>query len=259
MAGALPRGIGFDVAGTVDAVGENVADVKPGDLVAGTADVPGQPSGGAADVAILRLWTPIPPALDPVDAAVLPMVTQTAVWTLDALMVGPDTTIVIHGAGGMVGFAAVQVAQRLGAKVIATAGPTFTADLEGFGALVTTYGDGMVERVRDLAGGRIDLVLDAAPSTPGAIETLVQLVDDPAAVVTISNHDQARAAGARVNLDLLLAGGSFPPDPLPEWIQLAANGEYRIPVARTFPLADWRDAVALSQSKAPHGKVVLLP
>ena len=66
---------------------------------------------------------------------------------------GPGTTLLVNGAGGMVGYAAVQVARRAGARVIATAGPALTADLEGFGALVTSYGPGMVARVRELAGG----------------------------------------------------------------------------------------------------------
>jgi NADPH:quinone reductase-like Zn-dependent oxidoreductase len=71
QAGALPRGVGFDVAGTVDALGDGVEGVAVGDLVFGTADVTGQPSGGAADVAILRSWFPVPEGLDPVEAATL--------------------------------------------------------------------------------------------------------------------------------------------------------------------------------------------
>ncbi|MEO7017766.1 MAG: alcohol dehydrogenase catalytic domain-containing protein, partial [Leifsonia sp.] len=152
MPGTLPRGIGSDLAGTVDAIGDGVTNVAVGDLVFGSADFAGQPSAGAADVAILRSWFRVPADLDPVVAATLPMVVTTAVWTLDLMKVGPGQTLLVHGAGGMVGYAAVQVALRLGARVIATAGPTFAADLEGFGALVTRYGKGMADRVRALAG-----------------------------------------------------------------------------------------------------------
>src|ERR1700734_1250605 len=56
MPGTLPRGIGFDVSGTVDALGDGVADVAVGDLVFGTADFAAQPSAGAADFAILNRW-----------------------------------------------------------------------------------------------------------------------------------------------------------------------------------------------------------
>ena len=259
MPGSLPRGIGYDVAGRVDAVGEGVEDVAVSDLVVGAADFAGQPSAGAADVAVLASWTRLPDGLDPIKAAVLPMVVQTAVWTLTAMGVGPATTMLVHGAGGMVGFAAVQVAIGLGARVIATAGPTYTADLEGFGARVTPYGAGMAERVRELAGGPVDLVLDAAPPTPGTVPMLLEVVDESEDAVTISNHDEARALGARVNLDLLAAAANPLVDPLPEYVARTAAGTFRLPIARTFPLGAWREAAQLSLSRAPRGKVVLLP
>ena len=262
MPGALPRGIGigFDVAGTVDAVGNGVNDVALGDLVFGSSDFAAQPSAGAADLAILNLWFAVPTGLDAVHAAVLPMVLQTAHWTLDLMNVKSGETVLIHGAGGMVGYAAVQLALRRGARVIATAGPTFARDLEGFGAAVTPYGEGMVERVRSLAEGPIDHVLDVSRPNSGAIAALIEISGDPKRVVTISNHDEARSLGARVNIDELIAAGGFPSsDFLSEYAALAAAGEFTIPVAKRFPLDEWRAAAELSLSGAPHGKVVLVP
>jgi NADPH:quinone reductase-like Zn-dependent oxidoreductase len=258
MAGSLPRGVGYDVAGTVNAVGEDVEDVAVGDLVFGTADFVGQPSAGAADVAILNSWYRVPEGLDSVQAAVLPMVVQTATWTLDVMGVGPGTTLLVHGAGAMVGFAAVQFALRRGARVIATAGRTFAGELTRFGATVTPYGEGMTDRVRDLADEPIDLVLDAAPPKAGTIPELIAIAADPSRVMTISNHDEARRLGARVNLDH--AANPAPPATfMPECAALAADGAFRLTIARTFPIAQWRDAVKLSMSGLPHGKVVLLP
>jgi NADPH:quinone reductase-like Zn-dependent oxidoreductase len=260
MPGALPRGIGFDVAGRVDAVGDGVEDVAIGDLVFGSSDFAAQPSAGAADFAIMNLWFAVPAGLEPVDAAVLPMVSQTATWTLDLLKAKPGETVLIHGAGGMVGFAAVQIALRRGLRVIATAGPTFAGDLEVFGALVTTYGDGMVERVRALADGPVDHVLDVSRPNVGAIAVLIEIAGDPKRVVTISNHDEARSQGARVNIDELVDAGSFPSsDFLADYAALRVAGEFTIPVAATFPLEEWRAAAELSLSGAPHGKVVLVP
>ena len=260
-AGSLPRGIGFDVAGTIDAIGQGVEGVAVGDVVFGTADVTGHPSGGAADYAMLRAWFPVPGGLDPVEAATLPMVVTTAVWTLDVMGVERGQTLLVNGAGGMVGYAAVQVALARGLRVIATAGPALTPDLEGFGATVTPYGDGMAERVRELAGGDVDLVLDTARSAPGTMDALVELAGgDPKRVVTVANHDDARRLGARVNLDELLATGVFPSDAiLNDYAALAAAGSFRLPIARRYSLDDWRDAVALSLSGRPHGKVVLVP
>jgi NADPH:quinone reductase-like Zn-dependent oxidoreductase len=258
MAGSLPRGIGYDVAGTVDAVGGGVEDVAVGDLVFGTADFIGQPSAGAAEFAILTSWYPVPEGLDPVEAAVLPMAVQTANWTLDALGLEAGNTLLVNGAGAMVGFAAAQIALRRGARVIATAGPTFADELTKLGAQVTSYGEGLADRVRELAGGPVDLVFDAPPPRPGSIAELITVVEEPSRVMTISNHEEARRLGARVNLDHATApvpASTF----LPQYAALAAEGAFRIPIARAFPLAEWRDAVELSVSGHPHGKVVLLP
>jgi NADPH:quinone reductase-like Zn-dependent oxidoreductase len=260
MPGALPRGIGFDVAGTVDAIGGGVDDVAVGDLVFGSSDFAGQPSAGAADFVILNLWFAIPTGLDAVHAAVLPMVLQTSVWTLDLMNVKSGETVLIHGAGGMVGYTAVQVALRRGAHVIATAGPTFASDLEGFGAIVTPYGDGMVERVLSLADGPIDHVLDVSRPNAGAIAALIEITGDAKRVVTISNHDEARSQGARVNIDELMATGGFPDSEfLADYATLTAAGQFTIPVAKKFPLTEWRAAAELSLSGVPHGKIVLVP
>ncbi|AMM19341.1 alcohol dehydrogenase [Frondihabitans sp. PAMC 28766] len=260
MPGALPRGIGFDVAGTVDAIGDGVDDVSVGDLVFGSADFVAQPSAGVADIAILNLWFAVPEGLDAARAAVLPMVLETAVWTLDLMDIQPGETVLVHGAGGMVGFAAVQVALGRGARVIATAGPTFASDLEAFGASVTAYGDGMVDRVRALANGGVDHALDVSRPNPGAIAALIEITGDPRRVVTISNHDEARGQGARVNVDELMAAGGFPSaDFLADYAALAAAGDFTVPVVATFPFDEWRAAAELSLSGAPHGKVVLVP
>jgi len=258
MPGSLPRGIGYDVAGTIDAVGDEVEDVCIGDLVFGTADFAGQPSAGAADVAILNSWYRVPDGLDPVKAAVLPMAVQTATWTLDAMGLEPGTTLLVNGGGAMVGFAAVQIALRRGARVIATAGSAFASELTTFGALVTPYGEGMADRVRDLAGGPVDLVFDAPPPKAGSIPELIAVTGDPSRVTTISNHDEARRLGARVNLDYF-AEAAPPATFMPQYASLAAEGAFCIPIARTYPLDEWRSAVELSMSGHPHGKVVLLP
>ena len=276
MPGTLPRGIGYDVAGIVDAVGPDVADVdrgtgadrEPGgasvgvgDVVFGTADFAGQPSAGVADVAILNTWFAVPDGLDPVQAATLPMVVQTAAWTLEVMDPQPGATLLVHGAGGMAGYAAVQIALGRGARVIATAGPTFTADLEGFGARVTAYGEGMPARVRALAGGQdVDLVLDTPRPSPGTLPDLIALAGgDPRRVVTISNHEEARNLGARVNIDELRPGLTPTTALLPHYASLAAQGAFRLPIAKSYPLEQWRDAVQLSLAGNPHGKVVLLP
>src|SRR4051812_25361717 len=62
--GDLPRGIGLEVSGTVDAIGEGVSDVAVGDLVLGTADYTGGNSAGASGRAIMDHWARVPEGLD---------------------------------------------------------------------------------------------------------------------------------------------------------------------------------------------------
>jgi NADPH:quinone reductase-like Zn-dependent oxidoreductase len=76
--GTLPRGIGLDVSGTVDAIGEGVTDITIGDRVLGSADYAAGHSAGAAERAIMNNWARIPDALDLTQAAALPLVVETA-------------------------------------------------------------------------------------------------------------------------------------------------------------------------------------
>ena len=231
MPGTLPRGIGYDVAGIVDAIGADVdqeagagrESVRVGDVVFGTADFVGQPSAGAADFAVLNNWFPVPAGLDPVQAATLPMVVQTAAWTLQLIDLAPGATLLVHGGGGMVGYAAVQIALRRGARVI-------------------------------------DFVLDTPRPSPGTLPDLIALAGgDPRRVVTISNHEEARKLGARVNIDELGPGLTPLSVLLPEYALLAAQGAFRLPVAKAYSFENWGEAVELSLSGNPHGKVVLVP
>ncbi len=253
--GKLPRGVGLDVSGTVDAVGEGVEDVVPGDEVLGPADFAGAPVAGASDFAILHYWTHRPTGLDPTQAAALPLAVETAFRNLEILRVSAGQTILIHGAGTAVGFAAVQMALMRGAHVIATAGETFAERLRSLGAMVTSYGDGMVERVLALTGRSPDLILDAGPVS-GVLPLLIRIAGDASHVLTVSDFAAAKELGVRSSL------GEDPTlrwDALRGFVQLAGEGKFTVPVSRTFPLEDWRVALDLSQSQRARGKLVLLP
>jgi NADPH:quinone reductase-like Zn-dependent oxidoreductase len=258
FAGNLPRGIGIDVSGTVDAVGDGVTDVAVGELVFGTADWRGAPAAGASDRAIMDHWATAPAGLDLTQAAALPMALETAYRSVAQLGPSTEDTILIHGAGSTVGFAAVQIALIQGARVIATAGPTHAQRLRDLGATVTPYGDGMVERIAAISHGPVDLVLNTSP-VGGALPDLVQIVGgDPKRVLTISDAAAAQELGVR---------DSFHEDPamglrfdvFPEFAQLAAEGKFTVPIAGTFPLENWRTAMDISLSGQARGKLMLLP
>jgi NADPH:quinone reductase-like Zn-dependent oxidoreductase len=257
FAGDLPRGIGIEVSGTVDAVGEGASDVAVGDRVFGTADWASCPTAGASDRAIMDHWTPVPAGLDLSAAAALPMALETAYVHLEWLGVSAEHTVLVHGAGGTIGFAAVQIALRHGARVIAAAGETYAQRLRDMGAVVTPYGDGLVERVRELSDGPVDLVLDAAP-VGGSLPDLVEIAGgDPKRVLTISDFEAAAELGVRDSFHEERGPRRF--DFFPEFAQLAADGKFTVPIARTFPLEDWRAALETSLSNQARGKLLLLP
>jgi NADPH:quinone reductase-like Zn-dependent oxidoreductase len=257
FAGELPRGIGIDVSGTVDAVGDGVTGVSVGDLVLGTADWRGASTAGASDRAIMDRWTPIPAGLDLTQAAALPMSVDTAYLHLTMLGPGPGKTILIHGAGSTIGYAAVQIALLRGMRVIAAAGQTYAQRLRDLGAEVTSYGDGMVERVKAIGNGPVDLVLDTAP-VGGALPDLVQIAGgDPKRVLTCGGSlPEAAELGVRDSFHEVRPEDV---DALPEFAQLAAEGRFSVPIARTFPLEDWGTALEISQGGHARGKLLLVP
>jgi NADPH:quinone reductase-like Zn-dependent oxidoreductase len=254
--GSLPRGIGCDVSGTVDALGDGVDDVAIGDAVFGTADFAGGPSAGAADLALMDHWFAMPAGLDFNAAAALPMALETASLHLGQFGPLDGRTVLINGAGGTVGFAAVQIALHHGARVIATAGETFGPQLRAAGAEVTPYGEGVVERVRGLTGGPVDVVLDTAP-IGGALPGLLELAaGDRQRVMTISDFEAAKELGVRHTFGEMRYKRY---SAFPEFAQLAAHGRFSVPIAQTFALDRWRDALTLSASGHPRGKLLLIP
>ena len=186
FAGSLPRGIGLEVDGTVDAVGEDVKDVEIGQLVFGPINIVNTKSEGASDYAIPQHWTPVPSALEALHAAALPMAVAIAYGSLDCLGVEAGKTVLINGAGTTLGF-------RSGSDLVIVRiarhrnrGCTFADRLRSLGAVMTAYGDGLLERVPVLLDNSPDLILDVA-SVSGALPALVQIAGDPKRVVTISD------------------------------------------------------------------------
>jgi NADPH:quinone reductase-like Zn-dependent oxidoreductase len=172
----------------------------------------------------------------------------------------------------VIGFAAAQIALLRGVRVIASAGETFAGRLRDLGATVVPYGATMVESVLEAAGGPPDLVFDAAPvnmrpdlAAPGGVlPDLVRIAGgDPGRVITCADFAGAAALGVRTGLESAAAtgldGSILRWDALGEFARLAAEGRFTIPIARTFPLEAWRDALETSQSGHAHGKLVLLP
>jgi NADPH:quinone reductase-like Zn-dependent oxidoreductase len=248
MGGDLPQTTGREAAGVVDELGEGVADVALGDRVFGFVA-----GAGAAELALLADYAPIPASLDFAGAAALPVAVETATRTLDLLGVDHDTTLLVNGAAGAVGSSAVQLARVRGARVIGTAGPSNHEYLRSLGAEPTTYGERLADRVRDIAPGGVDAALDAAGG--GALPALVELAGGPERVVTIADYAGAQETGAQFSGGM---GADRAVHALRDVGPLIESGRFSLPVARSFPLEKIADAHALSEDGHVRGKLVLL-
>jgi NADPH:quinone reductase-like Zn-dependent oxidoreductase len=250
-----PRGIGFDVSGTVEALGEGITTIQVGDRVFGVPDYLSHPTAGASEYAVLKVWVAVPQGLDFTEAATLPMSVETATRALDRLVMSAGQSLVVNGGGTMTGFAAVQMGLMRGLRVIAIAGETFAGRLRELGASIAPYGDGVVERVLALAGGPVDFAFHTA-RVDGALPGLVRMVGgDPRRVMSISDFDQD---GLGVQTSGRERGVVQRYDVLPRYAELAAERRFTIPIARAYSFDDWRDAAARSQSGQAHGKVMLV-
>jgi NADPH:quinone reductase-like Zn-dependent oxidoreductase len=123
-----------------------------------------------------------------------------------------------------VGSSAVQIARERGARVIGTASPNNHDYLRSLGAEPTAYGEGLAERVRELAPDGVDAALDAAGG--GALPALVEVTGSRERVVTIADY--------------------------------TGSGRFSLPVAQTFPLAQIAEAHRLSETGHVRGKLILV-
>jgi len=244
----LPQTLGHEAAGVVDEVGEGVTDVAVGDRVFGLS------AGGAAqaELAVLSYYALIPPSLGFPGAAALPAAIETATRALDQLGVGSGSTLLINGASGSIGSAAVQLAAMRGARVIGTASPANHEYLRSLGAEPVAYGQGLVERVRRLAPDGVDVALDVAGS--GVLPELIDLADGAGHVITVADFRGARELGVRFSSGD--AGRAV--HALGEIGELIESGRFRLPVAQAFPLAEVAQAHRVSERGHVRGKLVLL-
>ncbi|WP_433219686.1 NADP-dependent oxidoreductase [Dactylosporangium sp. CS-047395] len=245
----LPQTLGYEAAGIADELGPGVTGVALGDRVYGFS------SAGAAqaELAVLSHWAPIPPSLSFPEAAALPAAVETAWRALDQLGVARGGTLLISGASGSVGSAAVQLAVARGARVIGTAGADNQQYVRSLGAFSVPYGEGLTQRVRALAPDGVDLALDVAGS--GVLPELIALAGgDPDHVVTIADFAGAQQHGVRFSRGD--TGRAL--HALAEIGPLIDAGRFALPVARTFPLADVAEAHRVSEQGKVRGKLVLL-
>jgi NADPH:quinone reductase-like Zn-dependent oxidoreductase len=247
---SLPCGFGTDYAGIVDQIGDDVTGFAVGDRVFG-----GALSRAVADYVIIDAAGTVaaggdthhtPDGLDDRTAATLAIAGSTAAAALAVVNPGPGDTLLIGGAGGGVGVFAVQLARIAGARVIGT-GSTSSADaLRFLGAEPVAYGDGLVERVRELAPAGVTAAIDLFGTE--TVQAARDLGVPDERITTIA---------AQVDGITPANGANAAPGAIEEIAGLVASGRLRVPIAATFPMEQIRDAVELQAGRHVHGKVVI--
>jgi len=286
----LPQIPGGDGAGVVDRVGEGVSGLTPGDRVLiqpglydGTCEFcrAGEQSlcvqykilgehvpGTLAELAVVpaRNVFPIPSGLSFARAAAFPLAYQTA-WRMVVGRAGvrPGETVLVHGAGGGVAGAAIEIALLLGARVLAT-----------------TSGEEKMARLRDSG---VELAIDyrkedvlaavRAHTAKRGVDAIVDTVGEATWMTSL----KAAARGGRI----VTCGATSGPNPKEEirqifWKHLSilgstmandrefralystvASGRLKPHVDRVFPLSQAREAFAYMEEGRQNGKIVLVP
>ncbi|QGG96151.1 quinone oxidoreductase family protein [Actinomarinicola tropica] len=267
---AVPHIVGYQCAGTIVEVGEAVTDRQVGQQV-----VVSVPHGSHAELVaapVSSTWL-LPDGMDLVDAACVPIAFGTAddcLFEFGRLQAG-ESVLVQAGAGG-VGLAAIQLAARAGATVLATA--SSAERLERLAEYGLDHGidyvaEDMVEAVRRLTDGRgVDLVVDSVGSTLFDSVRSLAYRGRVSYVGNAGRDDRPFDAGllmaqnqsiTGVFLGAELAHGPRAHDNIARLLREVAAGEVRVVVDSTFPLAEAAAAHAHIESRQAFGRVVLVP
>ena len=247
----FPSGQGSDLAGVIAEVGAGVEGFGVGDEVIGfTHDRASQAELVVVDA---QNVTPRPSAVSWEAAGALFVAGTTAYAAVRAVAPAEGDVLAISGAAGGVGTLAVQLARNAGATVIGIAGEHHHDWLREHGAIPLTYGDGVAERIRDAAGGRLDAFIDTFGSS--YVDLAIELGVAPQRIDTIIDWDAAERHG--VKTDGNMAGASA--DTLAELARLIADGRLEVPIAGVYPLTEVRAAYRELERRHTLGKIVLAP
>lgn len=256
---SLPLPIGYEVSGVLTAVGPDTS-IASGAAAVGDEVIAFRVQGGyateltvPADLVLHKPSTLTHPA-----AANLLLAGTTAAEMLAVTAAEPGETILLHGASGAVGVAVLQLAAVRGVTVIGTASESGAERVARYGGVPVRYGPGLADRVRALAPHGIAAALDSV-GTAEALDVSMELVADRDRIVTIADAARASRDGIRFIAGALPDSARFRAEARGQLVDLAERGLLEVPVARTYPLADARDALRLLAGGHPGGKLALIP
>jgi NADPH:quinone reductase len=264
-----PETLGLEVAGTIEAVGANVARWREGDHVVALL-----PGGGYASYAIAHEGSvlPVPKGLSMTEAAALPETVFT-VWTnvFEAAALKPGETLLVHGGASGIGTTAIQMAKAFGARVFATAGDAEKVALcEKLGAErgINYRTEDFEEIVREAGGAEVVLDMVGGPY----VQKNINIMNEHGRIVMI-----AFLKGPTSELNLMrlmlkritLTGSTLRARSHEEKARIATNvgncvwpwieaGKVKPVIDSTFPLEQAEQAHQRLESGAHAGKIVLV-
>jgi NADPH:quinone reductase-like Zn-dependent oxidoreductase len=247
----FPSGQGSDLAGTVEEVGEGVKHVAVGDeVISFTGN-----RASHAELALVEQDGIVPrPANVPWEQAGALFVAGTAAYAaVRAVALRDGDTVVISAAAGGVGTIAVQLARLKAARVIGLASEPHHQWLADHGAMPVSYGEGVAERIREVAAGPIDAFIDGYGR--GYVELALELGVRPERINTIVDFPAVEKHGVKFEGNAAAANA----DVLAEIARLIDEGQLEIPIANTYPLSDVQAAYRELESGHLLGKIVLEP
>lgn len=269
---ASPHIVGYLSAGTVSEVGAGVDGRAVGDRVVALNAAGSHAARRAVPAAMT--W-PVPAGLDAARAACVPVAFGTAYECLfTAGNLAEGQTVLVHAGAGGVGMAAIQLAKRAGASVIATA--SNDQKLERLKALGLDHGinyatESFVERANRLTDSRgVEVVVDSIGG-----QNLIDSVGVLAYRGTLVSVGVAARAGSTIEARSLWArnnalrgvflGGAILSEHarvhamIADMLEHVASGELRVEIDRSFPLADAAAAHEYAESRKAFGRVVITP
>ncbi|MGV8884028.1 MAG: NADP-dependent oxidoreductase [Microbacteriaceae bacterium] len=241
----LPAGIGREMAGVVEAIGDGVTLVAVGDEVFGNV------VGSAIAEHVITNPANMahrPAELDWVTAGGLALAGQTAWDSVASQNITEADTVLISAAAGGVGALAAQLAVRAGATVIGTASESNHEHLRALGIIPVAYGEGMVERIRAACGRAVTVVLDHHGTE--TIEAAIALGVPLDRINTIATD--AAAYGVRS-----VGRGPINTQTLDQLAALVVSGDLVVSIDSTYVLDDVVAAFTRLESGHARGKVVI--
>ncbi len=269
----LPSGLGQEGAGVVEAVGEGVTHVRPGDRVA----YAGRPNGAYSELRVMPadILVKLPDAIDFETAAAMMLQGLTVQYLFNGTYkLQQGQTILFHAAAGGVGLIACQWARALGVHLIGTVGSKEKGELalaHGAAHVINYNEEDIVARVLEITGGaKVPVVYDSVGK-----DTFIRSLDclqprglmvsfgnSSGAVPPFSLNELASRGSLYITRPSLGAYAATRPEleaMAADLFQMVASGKIKIEINQRFPLADAAQAHIALESRRTTGSTILLP